>query len=131
LLARFATREDQRVGRNHGLRRRIHDTRRTMITLALNDGARRDVFQGITHGNKGDIIDLYNSPLWSLKCQEMAKLRIRRVPPAGLGTVLGTVGVDAEENFGDLVSSDDRTRIPPARRAAANASECQRRQGRH
>jgi hypothetical protein len=78
-------------------RRRIHDTRRTMITLALNDGARRDVLQGITHGNKGDIIDLYNSPLWSLKCQEMAKLRIRRVPPAGLGTVLGTVGVDAEE----------------------------------
>jgi len=65
--------------------------------LALNDGARRDVLQGITHGNKGDIIDLYNSPLWSLKCQEMAKLRIRRVPPAGLGTVLGTVGVDAEE----------------------------------
>jgi integrase len=78
-------------------RRRVHDTRRTMITLALNDGARRDVLQGITHGNKGDIIDLYNTPLWSLKCQEMAKLRIRRVPPAGLGTVLGTVGVDAEE----------------------------------
>jgi hypothetical protein len=39
-------------------RRRVHDTRRTMITLALNDGARRDVLQGITHGFKGDIIDL-------------------------------------------------------------------------
>ena len=35
--------------------RRVHDTRRRMITLALNEGARRDVLQGITHGNKGDI----------------------------------------------------------------------------
>ncbi len=40
-------------------RRRIHDTRRTMITLALNDGARRDVLQGITHGNKGDITSFW------------------------------------------------------------------------
>jgi hypothetical protein len=82
-------------------RRRVHDTRRTMMTLALNDGARRDVLQGITHGNEGDIIDLYNTPLRSLKCQELAKLRIRRVPPAGLGTVLGTVAIDAEEFRGD------------------------------
>lgn len=81
--------------------RRVHDTRRTMITLALNDGARRDVLQGITHGNKGDIIDLYNSPLWALKCEELAKLRIRRQSPAGLGTALGTVGDEAEELRGD------------------------------
>ncbi|MGZ3439824.1 MAG: hypothetical protein ACXVDD_09915, partial [Polyangia bacterium] len=57
-------------------RRRVHDTRRTMITLALNDGARRDVLQGITHGFKGDIIDLYNTPLWELKCQELGKLNV-------------------------------------------------------
>jgi integrase len=78
-------------------KRRVHDTRRTMITLALNDGARRDVLQGITHGNKGDIIDLYNSPLWTLKCEELAKLRIRLRQPGELGTALGTVGSEAEE----------------------------------
>jgi integrase len=62
-------------------RRRVHDTRRTMITLALNDGARRDVLQGITHGFKGDIIDLYNTPLWELKCQELGKLKLSAKDP--------------------------------------------------
>jgi hypothetical protein len=57
--------------------RRTHDTRRTMITLALNDGVRRDVLETITHGRKEQqSIDLYNSPLWTLKCEELAKLRI-------------------------------------------------------
>lgn len=62
-------------------RRRVHDSRRTMITLALNDGARRDVLQGITHGFKGDIIDLYNTPLWELKCQELSKLKVSAKDP--------------------------------------------------
>ncbi|PZS10285.1 MAG: hypothetical protein DLM64_08900 [Solirubrobacterales bacterium] len=52
-----------------------------MITLALNDGARRDVLQGITHGFKGDIIDLYNTPLWELKCQELGKLKVSAKDP--------------------------------------------------
>ena len=57
--------------------RRTHDTRRTMITLALNDGVRRDVLESITHGRKEQqSIDLYNSPLWTLKCEELAKLKI-------------------------------------------------------
>ncbi len=81
--------------------RRVHDTRRTMITLALNDGARRDVLQGITHGQKGEIIDLYNSPLWALKCDELSKLCVRPIVPAGLGTVLGTVFENHEELRGD------------------------------
>jgi hypothetical protein len=74
-------------------RRRIHDTHRTMIMVALNDGARRDVLQGITPRQQGR----YHRPL------QLAALVA--------GTVLGTVGSDAEE-FRDLMSSDDRTRIP-------------------
>jgi hypothetical protein len=51
---------------------------------------------GITHGNKGEIIGLYNSPFWKLKCDELAKLKIER--PQGLGTVLGTVIEECEES---------------------------------
>jgi hypothetical protein len=57
-----------------------------MITLALNDRVRRDVLQGITHGNKGEIIDLYNSPLWKLKCEELAKLSVELPSSPRLGT---------------------------------------------
>ncbi|MBN1962400.1 MAG: integrase, partial [Deltaproteobacteria bacterium] len=54
---------------NHGLKRwhqdlerldirkrRQHDARRTFITLAINDGARKEILEWITHGRRGDII---------------------------------------------------------------------------
>jgi len=75
-------------------RRRVHDTRRTMITLALNDGARRDVLQGITHGFKGDIIDLYNTPLWELKCQELGKLKVAAKDPRSFTPQVLPLGSD-------------------------------------
>src|SRR5581483_6089818 len=38
----------------------------------------RDVLESITHGRKEQqSIDLYNSPLWTLKCDELAKLKIQ------------------------------------------------------
>ena len=41
--------------------RRVHDLRRTFISLALADGARKDVLRWITHGPEGDIVDLYTT----------------------------------------------------------------------
>ena len=60
-----------------GLRpRRVHDARRTFISLALADGARKDVLRWITHGPEGDIVSLYTTLPWDALCSEVAKLRI-------------------------------------------------------
>jgi len=48
------------LGRRH---RRFHDLRRTMITLARADGARKDILELCPHtpGKNGRTIDLYTS----------------------------------------------------------------------
>jgi integrase len=57
-------------------RRRQHDLRRTFISLARTDGARKDVLERITHGNRGDIVDMYTELPWALLCEEVARLRV-------------------------------------------------------
>lgn len=57
-------------------RRRQHDLRRMFISLARTDGARKDLLECVTHGSRGDIIDVYTKLPWALLCEEMAKLRI-------------------------------------------------------
>jgi integrase len=57
-------------------RRRGHDLRRAFISLALADGARRDLLETVTHGPRGDIISVYNTPPWPALCEEVKKLRI-------------------------------------------------------
>jgi integrase len=97
-------------------RRRVHDFRRTFISLARDDGAQRDVIRWITHPPDGDILDTYTTPAWSLLCGEIAKLKIELRPLAKvielpvarpetldggdrvLGTSLGTVGSAGNEN---------------------------------
>jgi hypothetical protein len=59
-------------------RRRFHDLRRTMITLARVDGARPDLLKMVTHGPSGNILDIYTSMPWEILCAEVAKLRIER-----------------------------------------------------
>src|SRR5216684_2977300 len=67
----------QRDLRALGLRpRRVHDTRRTFVSLSLADGARKDVLRWITHGPEGDIVSLYTTLPWDALCAEVAKLRI-------------------------------------------------------
>ena len=56
--------------------RRGHDLRRTFITLAQVDGARRDFLETVTHGPRGDIVTLYTSFSWADLCAEVAKLKI-------------------------------------------------------
>ena len=38
--------------------RRGHDLRRTFITLAQVDGARKDILEAISHGARGDIVSV-------------------------------------------------------------------------
>jgi integrase len=59
-------------------RRRGHDLRRTMISLAQDDGASREILRDVTHGrSKRDAIDDYTTLQWSTPCAEIAKLRIQ------------------------------------------------------
>jgi hypothetical protein len=62
-----------------GLRhRRGHDLRRTLITLALTDGADKWKLELCTHTprKKDRAIDLYNSQPWESLCAEIAKLKV-------------------------------------------------------
>jgi integrase len=59
--------------------RRGHDLRRTFITLAQVDGARRDLLETVTHGPRGNIINVYTTFPWPALCAEVAKLRIKKV----------------------------------------------------
>jgi integrase len=63
--------------RTLGLReRRGHDLRRTFVTLAQVDGARRDLLETMSHGPRGDIVSVYTTFPWPALCAEIAKLKI-------------------------------------------------------
>ena len=66
--------------------RRGHDLRRTFITLAQVDVARRDLLETLTRGPRGDIINGYTTFPWSAFCAEVAKLKSSsdRTPSAPL-----------------------------------------------
>jgi integrase len=57
-------------------RRRQHDARRTFISLALADGAHRDLLKWVTHGPEGDIVGAYTTLPWSTLCVEVLKVRV-------------------------------------------------------
>ncbi len=58
-------------------RRRGHDLRRTLITLARADGAIDSLLRWVTHGPKpSEILDVYSSPPWESLCAEVSKLKI-------------------------------------------------------
>jgi len=60
-----------------GLRqRRQYDSRRTFVSLAQADGARKDILRWISHGPEGDIVSLYTTLPWQALCEEVAKLKI-------------------------------------------------------
>jgi integrase len=59
-------------------RRRVHDLRRTGITLARGDGADRDILRRGTHAPPRDVMELYTSVEWSKLCAEVAKMQVTR-----------------------------------------------------
>lgn len=59
--------------------RRGHDLRRSMISLAQDDGAVKDVLKLGTHGRtRREAIDDYTSLEWGTLCREVAKLQVVR-----------------------------------------------------
>lgn len=84
-------------------RRRMHDARRTFITLALADGARKDVIEMLTHPGRAGMVDLYNSPQWATLCEAVLCLDIRRhrekraVASGGSGPVENSRGSGNQE----------------------------------
>lgn len=68
-----------------GLRpRRVHDLRRTWISLCQSDGADRDVLGWASHGRPGDVMGSYTEIEWERLCAEVGKLRA----PRGRGSVV-------------------------------------------
>lgn len=101
-----------------GLRnRRGHDLRRTFISLARGDGARKDIIQRITHKPPAEVMEGYTTFEWEVLCQEMLKLRIHRatrgavVPlPVAVGDIVGHSSDTEEKNPADFAGLDARGR---------------------
>jgi integrase len=89
-----------------GLRpRRLHDLRRTFISLCRDDGASRDVLRWVTHAPPKEAFDTYTTFAWATVCAEVGKLRVELREPgevralrAGGSTGLVTVLATAKEN---------------------------------
>jgi len=83
-----------------GLRgRRLHDTRRTFISLCRDDGARGEILRHVTHGaSRASMMDVYSTLGWATYCAEVARLRFdlvaQPVPAATEGSVTGSVTTD-------------------------------------
>jgi len=84
--------------------RRIHDTRRTFISLARDDGARGEILRLVTHGpSKSSMIDVYSSLAWETICAEVQKLRIElptSPTPPGFATGSATPRYRARKSAG-------------------------------
>jgi integrase len=71
-----------------GLRpRRIHDARRSFISLTQDDGANGDVIRTITHPKDVDVFGSYTTFAWSRVCAEVSKLKIG-LKPSSAGSEL-------------------------------------------
>jgi integrase len=67
------------VGLRH---RRLHDSRRTFMSIARSTGAPRDVARAITHKTTGDrILDAYTTWEWDALCGAVSAIAWRAPPP--------------------------------------------------
>ena len=65
-----------------GLRhRRAHDLRRTLISLATDNGADETILRRGTHAPPKNVMGLYTSVAWDSLCREVAKLQLVKPPP--------------------------------------------------
>jgi integrase len=77
-----------------GLRhRRVHDLRRTFISLAIGDGADERLLKYGSHAAPRHVMGLYTSPEWKRVCAEVSKLRLSLLP---------VEDVEAETHLADL-----------------------------
>ena len=65
--------------------RRIHDTRRTFISLCLDAGATKERLSWVTHGKppgtNDDAFDGYDEPAWPVLCAQVASFPLDRPAP--------------------------------------------------
>jgi len=90
--------------------RRLHDLRRSLVSIARADGARDDLLRWVTHGPRSDIMDVYTTPPWDSLCEQIACVRVeRRV--ANVVPMRAAAGAETDR-FGD--TGGDTTSSMPA-----------------
>ena len=57
-------------------RRRVHDLRRTGLSLAQEDGADENMLKRGTHAPPKHVVGLYTTVAWEALCREVAKLKL-------------------------------------------------------
>ena len=58
--------------------RRVHNLRRTGISLAIEDGADEAILKRGTHAPPRHVMALYTSVAWKTLCREVVKLQLER-----------------------------------------------------
>ena len=80
----LGTRHDRRMRIDRGAlglrHRRVHDLRRTFITLCRDDGADKAILHLCTHGAPEwqDVMELYTSFGWETLCRQVGALKVKR-----------------------------------------------------
>ena len=99
--------------------RRGHDLRRTMISIARTDGARKDLLELCTHNPRknGSTIDIYTEFPWEALCAEVAKLKITR-PVAEVATAEPAATPELEAGNAERAGEPLRSDPPFATRLA-------------
>ena len=63
-------------------RRRVHDLRRTAVSLYQDAGASADKLRWVTHAPPRDVMSLYTTLAWRTVCAEVLKLELPRLDAA-------------------------------------------------
>lgn len=71
------------LGRIGLRRRRVHDMRRTLVTLARAGGADDGLLHWCTHGPSGSMMDNYTTPPWEALCRQVLCLKVDLREPTG------------------------------------------------
>jgi integrase len=92
--------------------RRLHDLRRTLISLAIADGARRDILRWVTHGPGSEVIDMYTTLPWSALCEAVACLKVQRLTGAQVIALpmRAAVGAEVGTNLAPLTRDEEKSR---------------------
>lgn len=92
-------------------RRRVHDLRRTFISLCRDDGARVEVLRWVTHGRSASMTDVYSTLAWSTFCTEVGRLKL---PLEGFVTGFVTKGgAEGEKLLNTSVSLVEAPGVEP------------------
>lgn len=95
-------------------RRRVHDTRHTFVTIMLDDGARPDLLQLITHGPGRKIMAQYTArPPWKALCAEVLKLEIDLSSKSAESVDQEAAKVATEVAMGEIISGVDKFASDP------------------